>query len=206
MKKDNFYYYIIDQQTLKSEFLINEFYKTQQSNNKSNIISVVAPTDVNQEELNISSEEIILQIEEDAFVNCKKLNKLILPNTIKYIGNNSFPIQTKIIVDDEEFSVNEYKKYIEHKNALELISELKLVLPCIKEIDKIINLIKKSKTSLEAETTLSTFFHNTIKMNNQDSKKAASLILSLKLQVIASFNYEKIKQQISQLEIKVISN
>jgi len=206
MKTEHFYFCFIDYNNIKSEYLINDLYKKVDSTNKRKYASVIGPTNVKAEEINLNIGDdnfIILKIDEDAFINCKELKRIIVPNTILFIEKNSFPLQTKIVVGDTEYSVDEYKKYIENNNILKLISEIKLILPCLNEMVKIIKIIKKSKTTSEAEKMLFTFLNKKIKMNENDSKKATSLILSLKLQLIVSLDYDKLKRKLNELEMEV---
>ena len=205
MKTENFYYYFMDCNNIKSEYLINDLYSKVDQKDKQKFASIIGPTNVNVDEiiLNISDDVIILKIDADAFFNCKELKRIIVPNTIMFIEKNSFPIQSKIIVENKEYSVDEYIKYIKKNNALKLISEIKLILPCLNDMIKIIKIVKKSKNTIEAEKVLFTFLNSKIKMNEYDSKKAVSLILSLKLQVIVSLEYDKLKKKIVELEMEL---
>lgn len=203
MKTESLYFYIMDYNNMKSEYLINDLYKKADPENQRKFVAIIGPTNLNIEEtdLNIGDENfIILKIDEGAFINCKELKRIIVPNTILYVEKDSLPEQTKIIVEDKEYTVDEYKKYIEKSNVIKLILEIKLIFPCLKEINKIIKIIKKSKTTSEAEKMISIFLIKKTKMNENDSKKAASLILTLKLFFIASLDYEKLKRKIAALE------
>ena len=206
MKTESFYFCIMDYNNMKSEYLINDLYKKVDPTNQRKFVSIIGPTNVNIEEIDLNVDDenfIILKIDEDAFINCKELKRIIVPNTILYIEKNSLPEQTKIIVKDKEYSVKEYKKYIEKSNTSKTISEIKLILPCLKEIDKIIKILKKSKTASEAVKMISIFLNKKTNMNEVDSKKAASLILTLKLSLFSSLDYEKLKRKIVELEMEL---
>ena len=205
MKTEQFYYYFMDHNSIKSEYLINDLYSKVDQTSKRKIASVIGPTNENAEEINLNIDEdiIIIKIDEDAFLNCKSLKRIMVPNSIIFVEKNSFPLQTQIIVNKKEYSVDEYLKFINKSNTLRLISEIRLILPWLNEINKIINIIQKSRTTSEAEKLLFEFLNKKTKMNEYDSKKAATLIMSLKLQLICSLSYDKLKRKLVESEMEL---
>jgi len=205
MKSKQFYYYFIDDSNFKSEYLINDLYSKVNQTYKRKIASVIGPTNENAEEINLNVQEDIniIKIDEEAFSNCNSLKRIIVPNTIIFVEKSSFPLHTQIIVNNEEYSVDEYLKFISKNNISKLISEIRLILPWLNEYRKIIKIIKKSKTTYEAEKMLFHFLNKKIKMNEYDSKKAVTLILSLKLKFIVSTNRDQLIRKLNEVELEL---
>jgi hypothetical protein len=203
MKTEQFYYYLIDYRNIKSEYLINDLYHKADQTDKRKIASVIGPINENVEEinLNVCHDINIIKIDEDAFLNCKSLKRIIVPDSIIYVERNSFPLRAQIIVNNREYSVDEYLQYITKSNTQKLISDIKLILPWINKKDRVIKIIKKSKTTPEAEVLLGAFLKEKTKMSEYDIKKAVSLMLALKLQIIVSLNYDILKKKINDLEM-----